>query len=340
MTERWTILEGDVRERIRALADESVDCVCSSPPYWGLRDYGVDGQIGLEVQLEEYLETMVGVFAEVRRVLKRTGVCWVNCGDTFIGSRKGPCGETTLLGSRRNSNEALKLRGAKRKAGGLKRKDLVGLPWRLAFALQASGWWLRSDIVWEKPCVTPESVKDRPTRSHEFVFLLSKSRRYYYDASAIAEPATTYAEKPTRPLTDKSQRVNGASVRGHAKYLEAIGGHVETRNARSVWTIAQVPETEEHTATFPPELARRCILAGCPRGGVVLDPFAGLATAGVVAIEHDRSFIGIELNPTYAAIARRRLVEALERRGEARPEHHAIKGAPLQLGMFPAAGGE
>ncbi|TAL43249.1 MAG: site-specific DNA-methyltransferase [Salinibacterium sp.] len=293
-------------------------------------------EIGLEPTIDQHVETIVGVFREVRRVLRRTGVAFVNLGDTFMGSRKGPNGANGLLGGRRNCHEALKLTKVPKRASGLRKKDLVGVPWRIALALQADDWRLRCDIVWQKPTVTPESVRDRPTRDHEYVFLFSRSARYFWDWNAIAEQAVTPASKHTkhgRPINDKT-RAADERVRGNARFAAATAGRVEMRNARSVWRITTVPNKEEHTASFPEALAVRCILAGCPMGGVVLDPFAGISTTGVAALKHARRYIGIELNPRDIAASRRRLFAVIEARGEATIEHARQKTGPTQLGLL------
>lgn len=341
MSDRFAIIQGDVRERLGELADESVDCVVTSPPYWALRDYGVDGQIGLERSPFVYVRVIRNVFRQVRRVLKRSGTLWLNMGDTYIAGQSGGIGDLSNVTSQRNQNAVRAAWAASggpkhRRVRGLKPKDLIGVPWRVAFALQHDGWWLRSDTIWHKPAPMPEAARDRPTRAHEYFFLLARSERYFYDADAISEPCSekTNHNRGSAPAR-KAMKGDGSFERQNPGFSKSIKGRVEKRNARSVITIAQTKETEDHTATFPPDLARRAILAGCPAGGVVLDPFAGLGTAGGVAIEHGRRFIGIELNPIYAAIARERCVEAIERRGEATAGDAATKrtGKPTQLGM-------
>lgn len=298
------ILIGDVREKLAELPDESVHCVVTSPPYWGLRDYGADGQLGLEVTLGEHVAVMVDVFREVRRVLRSDGTLWLNYGDSYATSDK---------------------------ASMLKPKDLCGVPWRVALALQEDGWWLRQDIIWSKPNPMPESIRDRCTKAHEYLFLLSKSERYYFDQEAIAEPvALASVERLSRPTLDQqrgSDRVPGktngpmkavggrpggrkpekfdALVSGAGR--SGIGEGLLTRNRRSVWEIPTQPFSEAHFATFPPALVEPCILAGCPIGGTVLDPFAGSGTTGMVADRLGRDAILIDLNPAYAAMARRRI---------------------------------
>lgn len=289
-----TIINWNCLEVLPTLPDESVNCCITSPPYWGLRDYGHKEQIGLENTPEEYVAKLVEVFREVRRVLKPEGTLWLNLGDSY--ARNG--GENSGC-----NRELLHLEGKQKrmlsipKGSGLKPKDLVGIPWRVAFALQADGWYLRQDIIWHKPNPMPESVTDRCTKGHEYIFLLAKSQKYYYDSNAIKEPAT-YAgydigvSKNISPngITDFSNRT---------KYSD--------RNKRSVWTVTTKPFPEAHFATFPEELIRPMVLAGCPEGGVILDPFFGAGTTGVVAVKNNRKYIGIELNPEYIKIAEKRI---------------------------------
>lgn len=296
------ILIGDALARLRELPDESVHCCVTSPPYWGLRDYDVEGQVGLEDTPEAYVARLVEVFAEVRRVLRVDGTCWVNLGDSYAREpAKG--GSGTPNG--RNLAE-MGFTGAKPVPSGLKPKDLVGIPWRVAFALQADGWWLRSDIIWHKPNPMPESVTDRPTKAHEYVFLLTKSERYAYDAGAIAEKTSHVG------LTwDERKEIGEGGRRGFAQNGPSnIGGANGTRNARTVWPIATQPFPGSHFATMPPALAERCILAGCPKGGTVLDPFGGAGTTGLVADRLQRDAVLIELNAVYAEMARARITDA------------------------------
>lgn len=256
------ILVGDVRQQLASIADGSVQCCVTSPPYWGLRDYGVDGQIGLEQTPEAYVDEMVGVFREVWRVMADDGVLWLNLGDSYNGS--GGAGGDYGVGGLKEGQP--KYPG--RKVETLKPKDLVGIPWRVAFALQADGWWLRQDIIWAKPNPMPESVADRCTKAHEYLFMLTKSARYYFDNVAIAEP---------------------------------------TCNKRSVWTITTKPFKGAHFAVMPEALVEPCVLASSRPNDLVLDPFTGSGTVGVVALKHGRDFIGTELNPEYAEIARNRI---------------------------------
>jgi DNA modification methylase len=373
----FEIRQGDVLERLREIPDDSIHCCVTSPPYWGLRDYGtarwegglpgcdhvynhgvqgaggqradrtftaqavyrdtcrkcgaqrIDAQLGLERTPEEYVSRMVEVFREVRRVIR--GTLWLNIGDSYC-SQGGPEPAQTkwqVHGASDGQN------GGKSRAsvGGLKPKDLVGIPWRVAFALQADGWYLRSDIIWSKPNPMPESVTDRPTKAHEYLFLLAKSERYFYDAEAIKEPSiTSNPRKPYAPgqvdARGNGHDRNGGSIRmqkvpsgwdtgagshgtvhrdGRSQEAEYRPVDATTRNRRTVWEIATQPFPEAHFATFPEALVEPCILAGCHEGGTVLDPFCGSGTVGVVALRHRRNFIGIELNPEYVAMAERRI---------------------------------
>ena len=294
------ILIGDVREQLKQLADQSVNCVVTSPPYWGLRDYGNDGQIGLEQEPEDFINELVSVFREVKRVLRDDGTLWLNIGDSYSGSGKGTAGN---LGKKHNE------RHLEHKTGGLipsgtKPKDLVGIPWMLAFALRADGWYLRQDIIWHKPNPMPESVRDRCTKAHEYIFLLSKSPKYYFDNEAMQEPSAQLGKTNIRFGGNKygdSDDPKHATKSGNT-YVDS-----GKRNKRSVWTVTTRPFKGAHFATFPPALIEPCILAGCPEGGTVLDPFFGAGTTGLVAQRHNRKWIGCELNPEYAAIAQARI---------------------------------
>jgi DNA modification methylase len=352
-----TILVGDVRTRLRQLADNSIHCIVTSPPYWSLRDYGVDSQIGLEASPAEFIATMVDVFEELRRVLRPDGTCWVNMGDSYAGGRchtghpdplRAQAGGITevmrgkrkMIASRRRDDAPIPRSDIR--VPGLKPKDLVMMPHRLAIALQDAGWWVRQDIVWHKPNPMPESVRDRCTKAHEYIFLLTKSEKYYFDQDAISEPVSpnTHA-RLSQDVQNQigSARANGGAktngnmkavgrkvspgtgvgfsrgydkvakprVKNNASFDEAMAIMPDTRNKRSVWTITTQPFAEAHFATFPPELPETCIKAGCPPGGTVLDPFFGAGTTGLVADRLQRNCIGIELNPAYAEIARRRI---------------------------------
>lgn len=387
------IIQGDCLDVLRTLPDQSVNCCVTSPPYYGLRDYGVAGQIGLEASPLEFVEKMVNVFREVRRVLRDDGTLWLNLGDSYAGSwgaQGRPQGDGEMqgrsvasarqIGAHPRFGTGTGTRGAEM---GMKPKDLMGMPWRVAFALQADGWYLRQDIIWAKPNPMPESVRDRCTKSHEYLFLLSKCERYYYDFDVMQEPSSdgTHARLPgnVRPAKGAQAYLDGADEhrtkaglydfveRQRAKYKTPDGwdtskgegghgsfhkdgreaGHIgyvrklgakgnaadvaenrsgagarmgrgagwrddpantpATRNKRSVWTVATQPFKEAHFATFPPALIEPCILAGCPVGGTVLDPFGGAGTTGLVADRFQRNAILIELNPEYAAMAEKRI---------------------------------
>jgi DNA modification methylase len=297
---RTQILQGDCRDLLKTLPDASVHCVVTSPPYFGLRDYGVDGQIGLEASPDAFVAELVAVFREVRRVLRDDGTLWLNLGDSYNSGASGGLGGSTLGGGQ--NNQRVSNRSGRGLVNALKPKDLIGIPWRAAFALQQDGWYLRQDIIWHKPNPMPESVTDRCTKSHEYVFLMSKSARYFYDAAAIAEEGVIPAG--TKAAKGSVERFNTLGVNSRPPEYKIYDG---MRNARSVWTIATQPFREAHFATFPPDLAERCIKAGCPVGGTVLDPFGGAGTTGLVADRLQRSSILIELNPVYASMAKKRL---------------------------------
>jgi DNA modification methylase len=298
------IYNADCRDALATLPAESVQTCVTSPPYFGLRDYQVAGQIGLEASPDCYVAEMVAVFREMRRVLRDDATVWLNLGDSYAGSGKGRGGSFdaerpgwSLTPGKRMERGEGRWGGGDTPVAGLAGKQLIGIPWRVAFALQADGWWLRSDIIWAKPNPMPESVTDRPTRSHEYIFLLSKSAKYYYDAPAIAEPATS----PSRKFG--VGRRDGPSF-SQSPRMQEPGGE---RNKRDVWEIPTQPYAAAHFATFPPKLIEPCILAGCPVGGVVLDPFAGAGTTMLVAKKHGRKSIGIELNSDYCDLITQRL---------------------------------
>lgn len=299
---RRCVVEGDALASLRTLPDASVQCCVTSPPYWGLRDYGAERQIGQESTPEEYVARLVEVFREVRRVLADDGVLWLNLGDTYCtlphrqsaGASVDP--KALARGPREDGRQNRK------PLPGLKHKDLVGIPWMVAFALRADGWYLRSEVIWSKPNPMPESVTDRPTKAHEQVFLLTKGPRYFYDAAAIAEPACRGAAG-SRFDTGKTA-VNGG---GRAAKGPRASDDAETRNARSVWAITPEPYAGAHFATMPPELARRCILAGSRKGDVVVDPFGGAGTTALVALAHGRRAMLCEINPDYIPLQRDRL---------------------------------
>lgn len=261
------LIESDALLALQKLPSDSVQCIVTSPPYWGLRDYGIEGQIGLEETLQQYINKLVSIFSEAKRVLNDSGVLWLNIGDGYTSGNRG-----YRAPDKKNPARAMSVRPDTPE--GLKPKDLLGIPWRLAFALQADGWYLRSDIIWNKPNAMPESVKDRPTRSHEYIFMLTKSEKYYYDYRAIKE---------------------------------------NNRNKRTVWSINTIPFSEAHFATFPTSLIEPCIIASTKQNEFVLDPFFGSGTVGVVCKTLQRKFVGIELNDDYIEIAKSRLgIETLE----------------------------
>lgn len=336
------IINADCREALRAMPPASIHCCVTSPPYFGLRDYGVDGQLGLEPTPDEFVAAMVEVFREVRRVLRDDGTLWLNLGDSYTPVNRGenarPRRETMQGIQVGNPHADIPTKKSTIQAiakAGLKQKDLMGIPWMVAFALRADGWYLRQDIIWHKPNPMPESVKDRCTKAHEYIFLLSKSERYHFDSEAIAEElAASSLARLSQPTIDQqhgSDRVPG-KTNGRMKAVvneaarKALRSDVEsrhrssipggqslcanpgpTRNKRSVWTVTTKPFKEAHFATFPPDLIEPCVLAGCPEGGTVLDPFFGAGTTGLVAQRTGRNAIGIELNLDYIAIARKRL---------------------------------
>lgn len=311
------ILIGDVKDKLKELPDKSVNCVVTSPPYWGLRDYGNEGQLGLEKTPQEYVERMVNVFREVRRVLSDDGTLWLNIGDTYKPNGKGAMKagfNERYFGKKfesdKQSAEENHLDRSAFKAD-VKEKELVGIPWRLAFALSDDGWYLRQDIIWAKPNVMPESVRDRCTKSHEYLFLMTKSPKYYYDHIAIKEPVSEVSLKRSksgwktnRPSAKTSPDGINVEKMGE-RFVNPTG-----RNKRDVWFIPTASFKGAHFAVMPERLVEPCVLAGCPEGGVVLDPFFGSGTVGVVAKRNNRNYIGIELNPDYAKIAQDRLASS------------------------------
>lgn len=298
------ILVGDAFQNLARLESNSIDCCVTSPPYWGLRDYGVPGQLGLEKTPEEYVNNMRFIFEQVKRVLKPEGTLWLNLGDSYAGGMsRGDSGFTSKQASNKGST-AFKGRGPNVPKG-LKPKDLCGIPWRVAFALQSDGWYLRQDIIWHKPNPMPESVRDRCTKAHEYMFLLSKSKKYYFDMESIKEPCV---ERGTRGGGKKYSNALGdiGTHFGRSHSLDKYKAR-DKRQKRSVWSIATKSFKGAHFATFPPDLIEPCVLAGCPEYGIVLDPFFGAGTVGLVAAKHKRNFIGIELNQEYVDIAKKRL---------------------------------
>lgn len=349
-----TIYHGDCVERMRLMDAQSVNCCVTSPPYFGLRDYGCAGQIGLEETPDAFVQKLVEVFREVKRVLRDDGTLWLNLGDSY-NANQGSGFDTNGDGGARKALAA----SPKVSSGGLPAKNLLGIPWRVAFALQADGWYLRQDIIWHKPNPMPESVKDRCTKAHEYIFLLSKSPRYYFDHEAIREEAVYGGNEARyeRALTaDKSLPTaerNGirprSSWKGSEFHTGKTGGHQlgraskkrsgnkerksgsargcpentrsnvfgsvpregETRNKRSVWSVTSKPYKEAHFATFPPDLIVPCILAGCPEGGKVLDPFGGSGTTGAVARDHGRAAVLCELNEEYIQLQLKRFEQGV-----------------------------
>lgn len=325
------ILQGDALSVLKTLDDESINSCVTSPPYYNLRDYGVDGQIGLESSPEEYIQKLVEIFREVKRVLKKDGTLWVNIADSYAGSGKGSSNypENAKKYKQGTNKGSVGSFLAKTVSVDCKPKDLIGIPWMLAFALRADGWFLRSDIIWAKPNPMPESVKDRCTKSHEYIFMLSKNPKYYFDSEAIAEPVADSSMRRYSQDIDKqkgSERVPG-KINGNMKaVLPRYKGKKYTgdpdvfyrtksgraydfrpkRNKRDVWTVSTKPFKGAHFATFPPDLIEPCILAGCPVGGIVLDPFAGSGTTGMVAKQNGRDFVLIELNEAYVKICEER----------------------------------
>lgn len=333
---------GDCRDTMRRWAAEGVrvqTCV-TSPPYYGLRDYGVIGQIGLEQTPEQYVAAMVEVFRCVRDVLADDGTLWVNIGDSYAAN--GRSGLNTGWAERAKEYaggghraEPSRHRGEKRVPEGLKPKDLIGIPWMLAFALRADGWYLRQDIIWHKPNPMPESVRDRCTKAHEYVFLLSKSERYFYDHEAAMEPV---AESTKSRLTqDLEQQAGSDRVPGKTNGAMKAVGRTDKRNRRSVWTVATRPYKGAHFATFPPALIEPCILAGSRPGDVVLDPFMGSGTTAAVSLQHGRNYLGCELNPDYEPLQQERIGLYTHEKPPAMPSRRSLKPTqtqPAQCGLF------
>ena len=325
------LLTGDALTCLRTLPDTSVDICLTSPPYYALRDYGVQGQIGREDTPEAYVQRLVDVFAEVRRVLKPDGTLWLNIADSYAGSGQS-------AGTKHPSKKQYGNRGTRHMLEdgftskllhlqGYKPKDMVGIPWMLAFALRSAGWYLRQDIIWHKPNTMPEPVKDRCTKSYEHVFLLSKSQHYYF--APIREPCSASSLQDFRRRKTLNNKGGGQAsfegirpdlCRSRTDYYVADG----QRNIRDVWSINTKPYRGAHFATFPEELARRCILAGCPAGGIVLDPFMGAGTTAVVALQEQRHYIGVELNPAYVALTEKRISAEPPRREEETHEEQTI----------------
>ena len=318
----------DALTLLKALPDNYVHCIVTSPPYWGLRDYQVDGQIGLEATLPEYIDNLVTIFREARRVLRDDGTFFLNLGDSYAS---GEIGRHDSVEGRRIDGKPIGKKFTERQQRkirtGLKPKDLMMIPARVAIALQDDGWYLRQDNIWSKPNPMPESVKDRTTTAHEHVFHLTKSERYWYDADAIRE-AHIWADKDKRSKDGKKHKnKTGKTLSGQYK-TNGTSYHPNGRNRRSVWEIATKPFSAAHFATFPEALAQICILAGCPKGGIVYDPFMGAGTTALVAQKLGRHYLGSELNPEYVDLANHRLQNRLD-------EHQAkVNGQPHTLHMF------
>lgn len=308
------LLIGDAVKCLQELPENTVDTCVTSPPYFGLRDYGAAGQIGLEKTPQEYIDKLVSVFREVRRVLKPSGTCWIIIGDCYAGSGKGAANYPDNAAKYKQGTNRGMLGAAKTTqvtTPGIKPKDLIGIPWMLAFALRADGWYLRNDVIWQKPNAMPESVKDRLTVCHEHVFLLSKNRKYYFNADAIVEPASFDGRKETFNK-GSGKYADAAIVPGNRPQSQHMAGKpherwrmkdgVHIRNKRDVWTVSTKPYKGAHFATFPPELIKPCILSGSEVGGTVIDPFIGSGTTAEVAHMLGRECIGIELNQQYAPL--------------------------------------
>lgn len=321
------IVNADCLSAFDLIPSNSVDCVVTSPPYWGLRSYGdIGGMIGLEPSLAEHLDALVAVFREVRRVLKPTGTCWINYGDAYACAPNGrSAAATKALGE---DDRTFRDKPLNTVQGSLKPKDRMMLPARLAIALQEDGWWLRDEIVWHKPNPMPSSVKDRTTPAHEMIYLLTKRPRYYFDQEAMKEPGAYPAG--TKGGKGSAERAALPGVNARPPEYKVYSGY---RNKRSVWTVPPRPFKEAHFATFPPALIEPCILAGCPVGGTVLDPFAGAGTTGLVARQHGRNAILIELNPDYCEIARRRLLKD-EHAGNSTPTLSEMTTDATDTGIF------
>lgn len=301
------VIVGDNRETLKQLPDKSVQCVVTSPPYWGLRDYGHGDQLGLEPKPDDFIENLCKVFDEIWRVLKDDGTIWVNLGDSYSAQRWTGTGKGQAMNKNKDGHRDIN----PVKESGLPDKNLVGIPWRFAFAMQERGWYLRQDIIWAKPNPMPESVTDRCTKSHEYIFLMTKNPKYYYDHEAIKEPvADSTIGRLNQDIQNQigTTRANGGmKTNGN---LKAVGDIESGRNKRSVWSVTTSRYKDAHFATYPAELITPCILAGSKEGDIILDPFSGSGTTGEVALLHDRNYIGLELNPEYAKLSEKRLTEA------------------------------
>ena len=316
-----TIIRNDCLAALKDMPDESVHCCVTSPPYYGLRDYGIKGQVGREATPEQYIAKLAEIFMEVYRVLKTDGTCWLNISDTYCGTgSKGGLTDPKNPEGRNGQKVSIA-----QNVAGCKHKDLIGIPWMLAFALRDRGWYLRNDIIWQKGNAMPESVKDRLTRSYEHIFLLAKSQKYFYDAAAIAEPIAEDTARRYMGGRGGSHKYSGevpGQAGGQSFNRPRKAGEIKEedislfRNCRDVWLINTVPYRGKHFAAYPPKLAERCILAGCPEGGIVLDPFFGSGTTGLAAVRNGRQYIGIELNGEYCVLAGERIGGFIESRAD------------------------
>lgn len=307
------------------MPDSFIDCVITSPPYYGLRNYNAEGQFGLEETPEKFVENLVTLFREIRRAMKDTGTLWLNLGDSYVGTGakgdykdpKHPEGRNAQSGTPKNN-----------KVAGLKSKDLIGIPWMVAFALRADGWYLRQDIIWHKPNPMPESVTDRCTKAHEYIFLLSKSQRYFYDAEPIREPIKDNCDGSIRAIARTASGALGGENKHNIE--ERIYNEIKGANKRSVWSVTTKPFKEAHFATFPEDLIEPCVLAGCPKGGLIYDPFGGAGTTAKVAVKHGRNYILSEINPDYIQIAEKRIRDFEILEGTPDPTQ-AIPGQQINL---------
>jgi len=311
------ILQGDAIKQLEKLDDKSINTCITSPPYWGLRDYGENNQLGLEETPEEFVDNLVKVFREVKRVLRDDGTVWLNLGDSYMGGGGGNYNKTGI--SQAGGQHLTNVRNRKDfiKKSGVKAKDLVGIPWRVALALQQDGWYLRQDIIWHKPNPMPESVKDRCTKAHEYIFLLSKSPKYYFDNISIQEDAVSGKDlgilRSKKNTSDKYVSAHAQSIQDRKELgIDSRKAGTGKRNKRSVWTVSTKSFKGAHFATFPMDLIEPCVLAGCPEDGVVLDPFAGSGTTGIVAINNKRNACLIDLSSKYIEIAKKRIKEQAE----------------------------
>ena len=306
-----TIICADALDGLKVLEDESVDMCVTSPPYYGLRDYGTERQIGMEESPQEYVKNLTEIFMEVHRVLKPTGTLWLNIGDSYAGSGKGPM-SLAVAGNGKNKTlyeKNKRVQEVPKTWAGIKPKDMIGIPWMLAFSLRESGWYLRSDIIWKKRNCLPESVKDRPTKCYEHIFLLSKEKKYYYDYKAIQEPLMDVSK--ARYKRGRSANSKYVGQQGITQVRENFSDFdQEFRRKRDVWEVStNTYKMDEHFAMYPEKLIEPCILAGSPKGGIVLDPFFGSGTTGAVSKRLGRQYVGIEINPKYCEKAGQRIAQ-------------------------------